>query len=194
MFSHGSKWGDHCSITRWIEQQYQRPCFLIHRLDRATRGIIIVAHTKKAAAQLCEQFETRQINKRYHAVVEGRLSQEKMTLTNPIDAKTAHTDIFVMGYDAENNTSLLDVTLHTGRKHQIRRHLSEQGHPLVGDRLYNPLFASSKILEKDDLTLIEDLQLRAYFLSFTCPISHVYQEVSLSSEQFISTSKKLYEK
>ena len=62
MLSHGSKWGDHCSIIRWVEQyhQPQRPCYLVHRLDRATSGLMLIAHTKKAATQLSRQFEQRQ--------------------------------------------------------------------------------------------------------------------------------------
>lgn len=196
MLSHGSKWGDHCSITRWIERyRYpQRSCFLVHRLDRATSGIIIVAHTKKAAAYLCQQFEQRLTRKRYHAVVNGKIPNGIIQLHDSLDGKTAHTDIKLISYDKESHTSLVDVTLHTGRKHQIRRHLAQAGHAIIGDRLYNPAFATTDTLDKDTISPAPDLQLRAYFLGFTCPISLTYQEVTLPSSRFISTNFDLYKK
>ena len=58
MLSQGSKWGDHCTINRWIEKnlQPQRPAFIVHRLDRAATGLMIIAHQKKIAAYFSELF------------------------------------------------------------------------------------------------------------------------------------------
>lgn len=208
MLSHGSKWGDHCSITRWIEQHHpgQRPCYLVHRLDRATTGLMLIAHTKKMAAQLCEQFETRQTHKRYRALVAGKFPQQLtenvkkkvtrdcITFHTPIDGKAAHTDAQLIEYHSQHDISLLDITLHTGRKHQIRKHLSQAGSPILGDRLYNPRFADSSTLDKESITPPPDLQLQAYHLGFTCPISHNYQEVTLPKTQQISPQNLLYKK
>jgi len=202
MLSHGSKWGDHCSITRWVEQyhQPQRPSFLVHRLDRATSGIMLIAHNKKVAANLCAQFENRQTDKRYHAVVEGELPLGKHILADPIDNKAAHSEIHTIAYDAENKSSLVDITIKTGRKHQIRRHLSQFGYPILGDKLYNTVSPSTVRLNdhnessKSDQTHIKTLQLRAYHLTFTCPISHENQIVTLNSNAYLSTPKGLYEK
>lgn len=202
MLSHGSKWGDHCAITRWVEQHHrpQRPSYLVHRLDRATSGIMLIAHNKKIAANLCAQFENRQTDKRYHAVVTGELPIGEHILTQPIDGRSAYTKVSRLGYDKGNNSSLVDITIKTGRKHQIRRHLSQLGYPIIEDRLYHPAYQPTVITtthtqEKiSNEMLINDLQLRAYHLAFTCPISFKNQIVTLDERLFVSTAKKLYEK
>jgi tRNA pseudouridine32 synthase/23S rRNA pseudouridine746 synthase len=178
MFSHGSKWGDHCAITRWVAQHHQpqRDSFLIHRLDRATRGLIMIAHNKKSAAALCRLFETRAINKRYHAIVAGQYNANITSIHTPIDGKTAHTLPCVISYDPENHRSLLDISIETGRKHQIRKHLSSVGFPIVGDRLYNP----------EPITdTTPNLQLCAYHLAFECPISHQTQSFTLPKDRLL---------
>jgi tRNA pseudouridine32 synthase/23S rRNA pseudouridine746 synthase len=201
MLSHGSKWGDHCAITRWVEQHHQpqRPSYLVHRLDRATSGIMLIAHNKKIAANLCAQFESRQTDKRYHAVVTGELLG-KHILTAALDDKSAHSEITALSYDKDNNSSLVDVIIKTGRKHQIRRHLSQLGYPIIGDRLYNPAYHPTVITNarKEGSTSDEnrlcDLQLRAYHLAFNCPVLLENQLVTLDKEVYISTAKKLYKR
>jgi len=167
MLSQGSKWGDHCTITRWAEQHLspQRNSFTVHRLDRAANGLIIVAHEKKAAAALSLLFQQRQIEKRYRIWVHGQFDHE-VTVDKPthidseIDGRHARSHFSFVEYDVEKNRSLLDVSIETGRKHQIRRHSAELGFPVVGDRLYG------------DIKVEENLQLTAYHLAFQCPFSH----------------------
>ncbi len=176
MLSHGSKWGDHCAIVRWVEHHHQpqRSSFLIHRLDRAASGIIIIGHTKKATALLCGLFENRHISKRYHAIVEGEFPDAETLITTPIDNRKAVTIARKQAYNPATNKSLLDVSIETGRKHQIRQHLLSLGHPIVGDRHYNP-----HNINHDT----PDLQLRAYSLSFECPISHKNQSFTLNNAE-----------
>lgn len=174
LLSQGSKWGDHCTITRWAEQNLkpQRVSFVVHRLDRAANGLIIIAHEKNAAATLSQLFQHRQVEKHYQIWVHGKFS-EQATASNPIrvdsdiDDRSAVSYFAFKKYDAERDRSLLEVTIETGRKHQIRRHSAELGFPVVGDRLHGK--------EGDK----EDLQLQAYFLSFKCPYSHVQRTFNL---------------
>lgn len=174
MLSQGSKWGDHCTITRWAEQHLspQRNSFVVHRLDRAANGIIIIAHEKNAAASLSKLFHDRQIHKRYQIWVHGEFSQSA-TKDNPtqvntmIDGRTAVSYFTYHRYDEERNRTLLDVNIETGRKHQIRRHAVELGFSIVGDRLYGQ--------EGDK----EDLQLNAYYMSFKCPYSQKNKEFNV---------------
>lgn len=137
MLSQGSKWGDHCTINRWVEKrlQPQRPAFVIHRLDRAATGLMIIAHRKKVAAYFAEQFRLRNVGKSYQAIVHGRF-QDTKTIDTPIEEKPALSHVSRISYDAATDESLLEVVIETGRKHQIRRHLAEAGFPIVGDRLF----------------------------------------------------------
>ncbi len=174
MLSQGSKWGDHCTITRWAEQHLspQRNSFTIHRLDRAANGLIIVGHEKKASAALSNLFQQRQIDKRYRIWVHGYFDQnastkQPITVTTDIDGRHAKSDFAVVDYDAEKDRSLLDVSIDTGRKHQIRRHSAELGFPVVGDRLYGTIKVE------------DNLQLTAYYLAFECPYSHQQQVFNL---------------
>ena len=159
--SQGSKWGDHCTVYRWAEQHLkpERPAFIVHRLDRAATGLIIVAHKKKVATMLAKLFEGRKIEKRYRAIVHGGfpVGEAERIVDNTIDGREARSR--VVGVERRDERSLVEVVIETGRKHQIRRHLSEIGHPVVGDRMYGP---------GHDL---ENLQLSAIYLSFVCPLS-----------------------
>lgn len=160
--SQGSKWGDHCTITRWAERNLrpERSAFTVHRLDRAASGLILVAHGKKIAAALSALFAERKIEKRYRALVTGDFSQQPVPLRveSLLDGKAAVSEFSFL--ENRGGHSLLDVQIETGRKHQIRRQLAALGHPVLGDRLYGTG-------EQDGV----DLQLSACLLAFQCPVN-----------------------
>ncbi len=158
MWSQGSKWGDHCTIQRWAERHLQRPAFIVHRLDRAARGLILIAHGKSTAAALAALFRDRQMEKHYRAWVHGRFAKGEHTLSNPLEDRPAVSHVRHLTYLQEQDRTLLEIHIETGRKHQIRRHLQQSGHPIVGDRLYGN--------GGDE----EDLQLEACRLAFVCPL------------------------
>ena len=169
MYSQGSKWGDHCTIYRWAEEHLspQRPAFLVHRLDRAASGLMILAHSKKVATAFSALFEERQLQKQYIAVVEGDLTEIDLpeTLDKEVDGKPALSKIIAA--TLIDNKTQLTIEIETGRKHQIRKHLAAFGHPIIGDRLYG------------NAPFEDDLQLQANFLKFKCPITDEVKEYSL---------------
>ena len=173
--SQGSKWADHCTVVRWAERYLhpERPGFTVHRLDRAANGLIIVAHSKKMAAAFSELFRKRKIEKGYRALVTGDFSKHAnpLRVKQPIDGKEAISEFSLLELCKHGEQSLLDVRIETGRKHQIRRHLADLGHAVIGDRLYGTG-------EEDGV----DLQLTAYRLAFHCPVSDERVEYRLGSE------------
>lgn len=168
MRSQGSKWGDHCAITRYAETFFepQRTSFTVHRLDRAANGLILVAHNKRAAAALSRLFRERRIDKHYSVIVEG-VTGDRACIDAPLDGKPAVTRFARLADDGER--SLLDVVIESGRKHQVRRHLAALGHPVVGDRLYGTAGDGD-----------EDLRLRAVTLAFDCPLTGEPVRIELS--------------
>jgi len=164
LLSQGSKWSDHCTITRWASQHLQpeRSAFIVHRLDRAATGLILVAHTKHATKALTQLFQQRAIEKTYQAIVLGHFPESPTTLTidKPIDDKHAISHVSLIEFSEQRNCSLVSINIETGRKHQIRKHLSLSGFPILGDRLYG-----------QEQTFTTDLQLTAVSLRFTCPIT-----------------------
>ena len=136
VLTQGSRYGDHCSLLRQAEQHYpSRSIFVVHRLDREAQGLVLLAHDREAAARLSALFSGHRITKTYRVSVSGK-TLERGELTEPIDGKEACTRFERESYDAENDVSLLIVTLVTGRKHQIRRHFAGIGHAVLGDPRY----------------------------------------------------------
>jgi len=179
----GSRWGDFSSINRWLETHLpkltnsaERPVFLVHRLDRATTGLMVLCHSKTAARLISEMFSQGQIDKRYQAIAHGDFSliPQDYEVDSPVEGKAAQSIFSFLEYS--NGCSLVDVKLLTGRKHQIRRHLRALGYPIVGDRLYGSGHDN------------HDLQLQSVSLGFDCPLSQKQQFFSVADEQRLRLS------
>ena len=162
LLSQGSRWGDHCTLVRWSEQHLRpsRPAFIVHRLDRAARGLMLIAHEKTSAAALSSQFQARTVIKHYAALVHGRVTCDlPKTVETPIDGRAATSLILAQRDAVDARQSVVTVAIETGRRHQVRRHLAELGNPILGDRMYG--VGAEKV----------DLQLKAVRLEFVCPSS-----------------------
>jgi len=112
----------------------------VHRLDNPTSGILIIAKTKAAQIDLHQQFEKKEIQKTYHAIVAGKIPINGI-INFPIENLNSLTEFKTIKQVAslQNNfLSLVQLYPKTGRTHQLRIHLSKLGFPIVGDKLYAP--------------------------------------------------------
>ncbi len=169
-------------IKEYLKEKYNKPgnvyLGLIHRLDRPVGGVMVFAKTSKAASRLSEQMRIHQIEKKYYAVIEGTL-KEKDTYIDKLykDTKLNKVTVDNRGKEAilsyekvktYKGYTLADITLKTGRSHQIRVQFSSRGTPLYGDQKYNP---NSKVGEQ--------IALYSYYLSFYHPTTKEKMEFSL---------------
>jgi tRNA pseudouridine32 synthase / 23S rRNA pseudouridine746 synthase len=163
MLSQGNEWGDHLSLLRAVEQHFaaKRQVFLLHRLDREASGLMLLAHSKQAAATFSRLITEHKISKQYLIRVKGRLTDSLLQqgeISLPLDNKACLTRFTLRHFDAATGQSWLDVELISGRKHQIRRHFEAVGHPVMGDPQYGK--------DNKDNT---GLALQAVCLRFVCP-------------------------
>jgi 23S rRNA pseudouridine1911/1915/1917 synthase len=145
---------------------------IVHRLDKETTGLIIIAKTDAAHVSLAKQIEEKTAERRYFAVVGGEVERDKFTIDAPIgrdprnrqkmavDQRGKHAVTHVLKIARVDAGTLLAVRLETGRTHQIRVHLRAIGNPIVGDAVY-----ATKALSTGPL------QLHAAYLRFTHPVS-----------------------
>jgi len=141
-------------IKQYIKDTYKKPAGvflgLVHRLDRPVSGVVVMAKTSKGARRLSEQFRSRSVTKIYWAQVYGKMDQREGILTTYLTRGAKRTVVAkeaepgaqqaVLSYrilrEGRGGKSLLEITLHTGRRHQIRAQLGAVGHPIVGDVKY----------------------------------------------------------
>ena len=158
--------------------------FTVHRIDKETTGILIVAKNRKYAQLFTSLFRIRKIHKVYLGIVLGKLENNKGTLINNLvsyEGKKKINNKAVTHYsviDSNNNYSLLKLTPETGRKHQIRKQLLMIGHPILGDEKYR---FSQKVTNRKNF-----LMLHAYKINFK--INNIkYKYVADLPIEFINT-------
>lgn len=162
---------------------------IVHRLDKGTSGLLVIAKTKEVHVQLSEAFEKRSVHKKYLTLVFGTnlptqgsieapitrdsFQRLKMTVSNKPTAKYAltHFDVLVTKSvpDLNHPVSLLDVEIVTGRTHQIRVHLASIGYPVVGDEMYGFQKFNQAAYRVYQLT---HPFLHSYQLAFTHPVTN----------------------
>ena len=170
------------AVANYLTDKDIDPVFhCINRLDKDTSGLTIIAKNMYAASLLSEMIRIRTIKRDYLAICEGIFRNKQGSVCAPItrngtsmiryvdheNGEYAETDYQVTGEG--NGLSLVRLTLKTGKTHQIRVHMKHIGHPLIGDRLYNP-----------DNTIMERQALHAQKLTFTHPVTGM--NISITSD------------
>lgn len=173
-----------CLIHR-IQREFA-DALIVHRLDMATSGLIVMARNKAAQRELSRQFEQREVEKRYVAVVAGLVQQDSDTISLPLIAdwpnrplqkvdyengKAATTHYRVLRRDSERDCSELELIPVTGRTHQLRVHMQAIAHPILGDALYANKKGNLGALDGAVVGEEPRLLLHACYLSFTHPDS-----------------------
>lgn len=176
-----------CSVFGIRSSEFLQKGGVVHRLDKDTSGVMVLAETEEAYEALKKQFLERTTQKTYWALVHGKMSEPSGIISAPIDrhpkdrkkftvsdnpSRTAITEWRVIS-DHELSTmnyQLLELSPHTGRTHQLRVHMQHLHHPIVSD----PIYGWQKSL-KDDLKICPRLFLHAKTLAFLHPQTNKLQ-------------------
>ena len=161
-------------VKEYVKVKYNKPgnvyIGLVHRLDRPVGGIMVFARTSKAASRLSEQVRNGSFSKKYLACVKGKMEKESDTFVDYLlrldngntivdkAGKKAVLSYKVLQYNEKVDASLVDISLETGRHHQIRVQFASRGHYLLGDQRYG-------CQDKTQIALY------AYCLEFVHPVS-----------------------
>jgi 23S rRNA pseudouridine1911/1915/1917 synthase len=178
-------------LNGYLKEKGEERVHVVHRLDRETSGVLVFAKNFEAREALKERFAAHDIERIYIAIVEGSLDPPRGTFQSHLverrdlkmmsvegprpDSKLAITHYRTI--EGNGRFTMLEVTLETGRKNQIRAHLSEAGHPVAGDRLYgseiNPLARLG--LHAKLLGFVHPTTGKA--MSFTAPIPKAFRDL-----------------
>ena len=155
---------------------------VVHRIDKDTSGILVIAKNDNAHKKLSEQFKVHSITRKYIALVKGIIKEDSITIDKPIgrsikdrkkmavtdkNSRNAVTHISVLKRFYSSGVTLIEAQLETGRTHQIRVHMAYLHHPLVGDEVYG---------KKDSNFKVKGQRLHAKVLGFIHPTTNKYVE------------------
>jgi ribosomal large subunit pseudouridine synthase C (EC 5.4.99.-) len=173
-------------VIEALRSMYKDPVELVHRLDRATSGILLIAKKRSVLKNLHEQLSQHQMEKRYTALVKGTWSKKRHTIDAPLYQNSRYTVVDAKGKEAISHfqplknfhqqdfeASLVEVLIETGRTHQIRAHAKHAGHPIAGDDKYGDPRFDAEIKTKG----LKRLFLHAHQLTFTNPLTNEIQKV-----------------
>lgn len=164
---------------------------IVHRLDKDTSGVLLVAKNDKAHIELSNQIKNREVKKIYYALVRGNLKDDEATIDMPIarskkdrkkmavdkDGKNAITHFKVI--ERFQNYTLVEVKIETGRTHQIRVHLSNIGYPIVGDMVYsngkNEFNVQGQMLHAKSIEFVHPITLKK--MKVEAPLPTYFNEV-----------------
>lgn len=183
---HGGS-GINIGIIEFLKEQRTEPIELVHRIDRATSGVLILAKKRSILKSLHEQFKNRQIEKEYLALVKGPWSKKYHIINAAIEQKFNYAVVNSQGKNAIShfhpiknfknmnfNACLTNIKIQTGRTHQIRIHAKYAGHPIAQDDKYG-----DKEFNKQTKALgLQRLFLHAKSITFTNPLNNEIQKVS----------------
>ncbi len=155
---------------------------IVHRIDKDTSGILVVAKNDNAHKKLAAQFNVHSIKRKYIALVKGIIKEDSLTIDMPIgrsikdrkkmavtnkNSRSAVTHIAILKRFYSSNVTLVEAQLETGRTHQIRVHMAYIHHPLVGDEIYG---------KKDNKFKVQGQMLHAKYLGFVHPSTGKFVE------------------
>ncbi len=180
-------------LVKILEEEFGK-IWIIHRLDKITSGVMVFAREAESHRALNMQFENHEVEKVYHALVEGNPNWEERTAKHPLRVNVGHKHRTVVddrdGKPSETrfrlrelyqSSALIEAMPKTGRTHQVRVHSKAVGHPLVGDILYGA--AESNIIARPAL--------HAWSLTFTHPITNERLTFTAEYPQDFATALKL---
>jgi 23S rRNA pseudouridine1911/1915/1917 synthase len=157
-----SNGGDN-SVEEILRKQTNNPELrVVHRLDKDTSGCLLVAKNDKSFHRLVDVFRRKELTKVYHVIAAGRLHVTGKKINNTLEGKQAITGLKTL--DANSDATHLKVKIDTGRTHQIRQHLAELYHPVLGDKQYG---TKRKSIFKE--VKVKRQMLHASDISFTHP-------------------------
>lgn len=168
----------------------QRPG-IVHRLDKDTSGVIIIAKTPKQHEILSKAFQDRKVKKKYLALVRGYLKNPNGSIDAPLKRDRNHRQRMSINPQGKHaishykvleefkDCSLLEVEIETGRTHQIRVHMASLGHPILGDRKYGDKSLNKKFAQKHELKrqFLHAQELTINKKSFVAPLAKDLQSV-----------------
>ena len=175
------KYGDNLSD---LNGEFRRG--IVHRLDRNTSGLLMVAKNNKTHEYLAQQIKDRKITKKYRTIVNGNYEKDEDTINLPIGRNPKHPHKMAVVEGGKDSVTLvkvlerfkdytyLELTLVTGRTHQIRVHMSHLHHPVFNDTLYGA---------KQEKTTTQEQVLQSYFLRFTKPFSDEIIELEIEPDE-----------